>query len=195
MFVMFGTNLKHGGQFLEIGGADGYTHSNTYALEKRLGWRGTLVEPHPSQYKILTASRPGNNLLNAAISPTGQEETLRLRLCGQLSALDGHEGDDVHRQARTASRELTSVSGISLTRLLAERHFDYFSLDVEGAELKILASVDWDAVRRPDIITVEHNFSEGVREKIVALLQGQGYQERFAAHDWLRRGDIWATLP
>jgi hypothetical protein len=194
IFVMFVTGMKQGGTFLEIGGADGFTHSNTYSLEKHLGWRGTLVEPDPLQYKDLFISRAGNMLLNSAISPSGKEEVLRLRRVGQLSALEGHEGDDMHLQTRLSSSESIKVSGISLTRLLLEKSFDYFSLDVEGAELKILKSVDWESVIKPFAITVEYNFRKEDRSEIVKLLNEQGYQERFASHDWLRRGDIWMTL-
>lgn len=32
------------GFFIEVGGNDGYKQSNTYYLEKFLGWRGILVE-------------------------------------------------------------------------------------------------------------------------------------------------------
>lgn len=194
IFVMFASNLKRGGLFLEIGGADGYTHSNTYSLEKELDWKGTLVEPDPRQYKHLVISRGGNTLFNLAISPSGKEESFRLRLAGQLSALEGHEGKDMHLQTRLASRQSESVKGIGLTRLLKEKHYDYFSLDVEGAELNILSSIDWSLVAKPRILTVEHNFRREERNKIVSLLENQGYKEQFASHDWLRRGDVWAIL-
>ena len=142
----------------------------------------------------MAMSRTGNTLLNSAIAPCGKEGDFRLRLVGQLSALEGHEGRDGHLQARLASSQSTKVKGISLTSLLQERQYDYFSLDVEGAELSILSNIDWGAVAKPRILTVEHNWRKEDRAKIVKLLEFQGYQERFAGHDWLRRGDIWATL-
>lgn len=193
-FVMFASTLKREGRFLEIGGADGYSHSNTYALEKQLGWRGTLVEPDPSQFKSLQATRPNNTLLNAAISPRDREEVLTLRLVGQYSALQGHEGEDAHIQTRLQSHEFVTVKGISLSRILAAETFDYFSLDIEGAELDILRSIQWPEVNKPAILTVEHNSRDNDKREMLTLLRAQGYRERFASHHWLRRGDLWMTL-
>jgi len=45
IFAMYATNMKRNGDYLEIGGADGFTHSNTYSLEKNLNWRGWLSSP------------------------------------------------------------------------------------------------------------------------------------------------------
>ena len=39
---------KQNGVFLEIGGYDGVTGSNTYFLEKHLGWNGIIVECNPT---------------------------------------------------------------------------------------------------------------------------------------------------
>lgn len=194
IFVMYALDSKRDGCFLEIGGADGFTHSNTYALEKHLGWRGTLVEPDPGQFKVLQRSREGNTLIHAAISPRGTNESVRLRRVGQLSSLEGHEGSDMHSDTRGKSQSFATVRAISLTELLAARTFDYFSLDVEGAELEILRNIDWSRVRKPRILTIEHNFREQDRSGLKELLTTQGYIEHFEQHDWLRRGDLWATL-
>ena len=38
---------RRGGVFIEAGAYDGLCQSNTWHLERRLGWRGLLVEPVP----------------------------------------------------------------------------------------------------------------------------------------------------
>lgn len=194
IFVMYALNSKREGLFLEIGGADGFTHSNTYALEQHLGWQGTLVEPDPDQFTVLQKARKHNTLINAAISPRGTDEYFRLRRVGQLSSLVGHEGSDMHANTRMASHAFAEVRGITLTELLSANAFDYFSLDVEGAELEIMKSVDWSSVRKPHVLTIEHNFREKDRLGLKDLLKAQGYIEHFENYDWLRRGDLWATL-
>lgn len=194
VFVLYACKCMNGGSFLEIGGADGFTHSNTYSLEKYYGWRGTLVEPEPNQFKSLAKSRSANTLINAAISPNDKEEQLTLRVVGQLSALEGYEGRDIHLATRLRQRCRARVRAISLTRLLSERRYDYFSLDVEGAEESILDSIDWSVAQKPAIVTVEHNYNETNRSNILAALNQHGYVECFADHEWLRRGDIWAKL-
>ena len=194
IFVIYASKEKRFGLFLEIGGADGFTHSNTYSLEQHYEWQGTLIEPDRSQFSLLKALRSNNSLINAAISPGDKEETLNLRCVGQLSALQGHEGEDMHIETRLNSRRIAQVKCVSLSKILCENNFDYFSLDVEGAELAILRNIKWNSINKPSIITVEHNFREEDKREMLALLTAQGYSERFAGHDWLRRGDIWATL-
>jgi hypothetical protein len=67
---------------------------------------------------------------------------------------------------------------VSLNDLLhqhaAPARFEYLSIDTEGSEFDILQSLDF-ARFRPRIITVEHNYSPA-RNRILALLQGQGYR-------------------
>jgi FkbM family methyltransferase len=194
VFIMFATKMKQHGTFLEIGGADGVTHSNTFSLEKHLEWRGTLVEPDPSQFSILRKFRPANTLINAAVTPVKSNSFVRLRQVGQLSALEGLEGRDMHLKARLESNSFARVPAISLTDILSEQTFDYFSFDIEGAELEILNKIDWDKIKKPHALTVEHNFRDEDKVKLSKLLALNGYIEHFSEHDWLRRGDIWATL-
>jgi len=45
MFVLFETNWKRGGFFVEFGATNGIDLSNTYLLEMAYGWQGILAEP------------------------------------------------------------------------------------------------------------------------------------------------------
>ncbi|MDA9981739.1 hypothetical protein N9H39_03180 [Gammaproteobacteria bacterium] len=49
---------KKNGFFLEIGASDGVNLSNTYALERELGWTGCCVEPNPMDYAKLRKDPP-----------------------------------------------------------------------------------------------------------------------------------------
>lgn len=46
---------QRGGFFLEAGALDGYYQSNTFFLERDLGWTGLLVEPNPVFFEALLA--------------------------------------------------------------------------------------------------------------------------------------------
>ena len=41
---LFRSPLKENGRYFEIGALDGVTLSNTYALQRCLGWSGLLIE-------------------------------------------------------------------------------------------------------------------------------------------------------
>jgi FkbM family methyltransferase len=193
IFVMYSTHMKKKGIYLEVGGADGITHSNTLALRDHLGWSGLLVEPDPEMFKILKSARGhSDEVIQAAISPDGKAGTALLRSVGQLSSLVGYEGDDIHSETRMKQTSTVKTPTISLTDLLTGRpRIDYFSLDVEGAELDIIETIDWDKIDAPLVITVEHNYKEGAEAKLRRSLEKVGYVEMLKAHSWLRRGDLW----
>ncbi len=193
IFVMYETRMKRHGTYLEIGGADGLTHSNTLSLRDHLGWSGILVEPDPDLYVLLRASRGHTDqVIQAAISPDGSTGSALLRRAGQLSALVGHEGTDIHAEQRKHHEDMASVAMIDLNTVIQSRpRIDYFSLDVEGAELTILQSIRWREIIPPGIITVEHNFRPSEKEGMKRLLNENGYIEKQPHHDWLRRGDLW----
>jgi len=100
----------------------------------------------------------------------------------------------MHQATRLNKKNFAKVNAISLTRLLSEKKYDYFSLDIEGAELSIIKNIKWDIILKPSILTIEHNFREDDKSDILEILKTHGYIECFSSHDWLRRGDIWATL-
>jgi len=68
----------------------------------------------------------------------------------------------------------------SVTAALGVTHVDYLSLDVEGPELEILATVDWTRLR-VDVITVEYRVMVGKRLGIdgPATLKKLGDLRRF----------------
>jgi FkbM family methyltransferase len=193
IFVMHATRMKAGGSYLEIGGADGITHSNTLALRDHLGWKGVLVEPDPEMFQTLKAARGhSDQVIHAAIAPDGIPGTGVLRRVGQLSSLLGHEGTDNHAEIRQLQNNVIEIATVDLTQLIIQRpRLDYFSLDVEGAELEIMRSIRWDEIEAPRLITVEHNYRQVEEAQLRLVLEKCGYAEVLRDHPWLRRGDLW----
>jgi FkbM family methyltransferase len=193
VFVMYACDMKSVGCYLEIGGADGITHSNTLALRDCLGWSGTLVEPDPGMFELLKAARGhSDRVIQAAISPNGNIGDALLRRAGQLSSLIGHEGWDLHADTRNDHEVTASVNLVALTDLIKSiPRIDYFSLDVEGAELSIVESIQWSEIIPPGIITVEHNYRPSETEGLRRVLGENGYMELFRDYEWLRKGDLW----
>ena len=46
-------------------------------------------------------------------------------------------------------------------------------------------------INKPNIITVEHNFEEEVKNEILFILESQGYQNCFSEYEWLTSRDLW----
>ena len=84
------------GFFVEAGGNDGYTQSNTYAFERRHGWRGVLVEPVPELARACVLERPGSHVVRAALVPQGfPVSEVSLRFGGLMTVVvGGRDADD-----------------------------------------------------------------------------------------------------
>ena len=178
LYVVMRLQEKRNGFFVEFGACDGVTLSNTFLLEKMLGWRGVLSEPWLGWHARLKTAR------NCAIETrcvwnTGGE---KIKFSGipnhpELSTASELVHGDFNAKQRDEGREEVEVETIALNDLLknanAPKDLDYLSVDTEGSELRILASLDFSRWK-PKIITVEHNFTDQ-REQIHSLLSAQGY--------------------
>jgi FkbM family methyltransferase len=135
-----------GGTFLEAGAHDGYTQSNTYYLERHLGWSGVLVEPIPELRARCERRRPNSRVVNCAlVAPDHGGATVTMQFGDLMSiagedasharaglAVAGRAGYSIEVPARTASSVLDEA-GLSV---------DLMVLDVEGNELDVLAGLD-----------------------------------------------------
>ena len=157
------------GTFIEAGANDGIAQSNTYFLEKKLGWRGLLIEPIPKYYRMCQKARKAKTV-NCALGPfenDGKElEILSGGLMSIPTAVDDKllHGRSVQEHAAFGAREfgsrapqLVRAKIRALSNLLDEQgiqKIDFFSLDVEGFELEVLKGLDMSR-HRPEFILIE----------------------------------------
>ena len=73
LFVLFLTNEKKGGYFVEFGATNGVTLSNTYCLEKSFGWDGILAEPARCWHAELNANRNCKIETNCVWDKSGEQ--------------------------------------------------------------------------------------------------------------------------
>lgn len=157
------------GFFIEMGAGDGLLLSNTAVLEKKLSWRGLLVEPSHKfeqlktnrevkcinacisneEGKIYIAEIPGpsylendpNNTLRSMTIEAPTIEAARLRVLAELpKGLIGRVTED-----RIVVREIECMTmRRALYECCAPKTIDYMSLDVEGHEYEIMAEFPFD---------------------------------------------------
>lgn len=166
------SNFKQRGFFVEFGATDGETLSNTYILEKELGWTGILAEPARMWHSKLTSQRQAKVSDMAVWAKSGEE--LLFHEDAELSTIHGFER--LKHEAR--SGVTYKVKTISLNDLLsslnAPRFIDFLSVDTEGSEFEILSSLDWGNWSF-GLICVEHNGTE-FRPQIFELMTQKGYK-------------------
>ena len=173
---------RDGGYYVEAGGNDGFTQSNTYLLERFRGWTGMLVEPMSELAAEARRNRPGARVVQCAlVAPERAGEVIEMEFAELMSAVRGTQSEDWIRfgnllgwrdahvervPARTLS-ELLDDAGVAEVTLL--------SLDIEGYELEALQGLDLTR-HRPRWIVVEMHDLERGRREIGGLLAGH-YEE------------------
>ena len=82
-------NFKNG-FFIEVGANDGYAQSNTYYLEKFLGWRGILVEGIPELYQKCKRIRTKSFVYNCAlVSKDFSDSVVEMHYANLMSVVEG----------------------------------------------------------------------------------------------------------
>jgi FkbM family methyltransferase len=168
------------GTFVDIGAYDGITFSNTYFLEK-IGWQGLAAEPIPSAYEKLIMNRHCISV-KGCIAPNSGKGKFRL-INGYSQMLSGLVDEYDERHVNRIGKELAIKGGFfkdiqvtcyNLNDLLYKyniKNIDYLSIDVEGLELKILRSIDFNTFLIT-VIGVENNYKD---YRIPKILTKKGF--------------------
>lgn len=169
----------HQGVFVELGAGDGQTFSNTVMLEEQFGWTGLLIEPHPAHYTALLTARPNCQTSDAVID--GKEKIVDYWFRGGwISGIvdsDTKQAKQRYKAKLRRDRQRGAVRKVP-TRTLADvfsqfqmpSTIDYFSLDVEGAEYRIMKNFPFDRWKFL-CATIESPCA-----KLDRLLQNNGYE-------------------
>ncbi len=176
VWVVRDTGGLRGGFFVEMGAKDGVHFSNTLHLEEAWGWRGLCIEPHPVHYRNLVRNRNCqcvNALVDGEVRVTefwqaedGQGGMILPGSCVERM-LEKKDGRAKNQVIHLPTRRLADI----FVEQRVPREVDYFSLDVEGAEERILRDFPLD-------LYIFHRFSiERPTELVRSRLWDHGYRE------------------
>ena len=183
--TFFGT--KKNGVFLELGAIDGIQFSNTYYLEKNQNWSGVLIEPTQAPFKDLVVNRPNSRCYNCAISTTKDQVEF-----------DIYQEPAMNRIKGLSFVNKPSYSLICPTKYLSEvledadiKYIDFFSLDVEGAELEVLKTMNWDIPVHVILAEIKatNKYSKEKNEQCKRLLTDKG----FVYHSSTETDEVWVN--
>jgi FkbM family methyltransferase len=175
-------NNRENGFFIEAGAYDGEVLSNTLFFEMQRKWTGLLIEPLPKLFEQLLSKNRNAFALNACISEESKPFLAKFKVCDALSGIDKkmskeHKKTIKQKNVYCNTSYYTLVPCFSLKTILLAinaNKVDYFSLDVEGAELDVLKSLPLDTISI-DAFTVEYNGANLVADKIVKHLENFKY--------------------
>jgi FkbM family methyltransferase len=146
------------GFYVDVGAHHPKRFSNTQLFYRR-GWRGINIEPNPQAAALFRRARPRDVNLTLAISEREGTATYHMFDESALNTLDTALAQERHRTSgyRLTGRQEIAVSPL---RTVIERwlpaggQIDFLSIDVEGHEMSVLRSADWQR-HRPKVVVVE----------------------------------------
>ena len=189
------------GFFIEVGANDGYSQSNTYFLEKTRGWNGLLIEGIPELFEKCKKRRANSIVINCALVANDfPHSTVQMHYAHLMSVVDGSLKSDEEQNKHLSVGINVQNLGRSYSINVPARTLDsilddiqdlptigFFSLDVEGYELKVLQGLNLTKYR-PQYILVEARFFEEVHEFLIA----HKYEmlEKLSHHDVLYSASV-----
>ncbi len=184
------------GFFVEIGAGNGFTGSDSFVLEQEYGWRGICIEPNPFLYRQLTQEvRRRCVCLQLCIDRNAG--TVPFVLSGDTSGIVAEDTDNSPSvrfdQLTKLGRDgmIRKVEAETIGKMLSDCDapsiIHYLSLDVEGAEERVLESFPFD---RYHVLAMT---VERPTERIHDLLSSVGFVlTRHRWHDgFYVTNDVW----
>ena len=171
--------------YVELGALNGKTYSNTLLLESVFGWGGLLIEGQPTNAEQLNRTR-GQSGRNFIMPEAVCKEPGLVKFLGHAGAGTAGVADymsDLYKKQWHSRLTMTTMVPCRpighMLKLAGVREVDLFSLDVEGGELDVLHTMDWDV--RVKLWMIEApTFQPGELDKpreIRRLLARKGYVE------------------
>ncbi len=193
--VMLWRALKHvdRGFYIDVGAWDPREDSVTLAFYER-GWRGIDIEPNADKHSALAVARPGDLVLDVAVSDTAGERVFYDIPTTGLSTLDSgiagrHRAAGLEVHERTVA--VTTLRDICAVHAPQDIHF--LKIDVEGLEAAVLAGADF-ARFRPWLVVIEATepnspepthavWEPGLLQSGYSLVYFDGLNRYYAAHE------------
>ena len=169
------------GFYVDVGAHHPYRYSNTNYFYKK-GWKGINIEPTPGAIKPFNIFRKRDINLNIGISDTSGK---LLFYCFNEPALNGFSKEVSEERDKTSTRykiikeievETQPLSAVLDKYLPENQQIDFLSIDVEGLDLLVLKSNNWQKYK-PGYILVEDsiNFTSLADSEVHSFLEKQGY--------------------
>ncbi|MFT4668550.1 MAG: FkbM family methyltransferase [Flavobacteriaceae bacterium] len=151
-------NTKSRGFYVDIGAHHPERFSNTYRFYQR-GWRGINIDAMPGSMDAFTAERPEDINLELGISKEKGELTYYMfnePALNTFSEAEAKKKDGLRDYKIIETRKIVTypLNEILEKHLQGTTRIDFISIDVEGLDLEVVESNDWEKYR-PTLLLVE----------------------------------------
>ncbi|MFT3823235.1 MAG: FkbM family methyltransferase [Chitinophagaceae bacterium] len=175
--------------YLDIGANHPMYISNTYYFYMR-GSKGVCIEPNPYLYQKIRKVRPRDTVLNIGIGITSQAAADFYLFPKHAHGLSTFSKEEAEYWQQTGMKKMGKIQYEKVIQVplqpintIIKENFtkapDFVSIDVEGLDLQILQSLDFD-LYAPLVLCVEtlaydEDQREHKKEDIIAFVKSKGY--------------------
>jgi len=150
------------GFFVEIGAYNGIDGSNCYFFEKFLNWSGIAIEPSPTQFLALQKNRKCK-CVNKAVAKKSEKIEF-IDVVKGYTQMSGINNSSYQKTLEIINKDLRTVldkkiiEAATFSEIVEYNYLiDYLSIDVEGGEMDILESIDFD-LYKIKVLSIENNY-------------------------------------
>lgn len=157
------TRDRRVGFYVDVGAHHPFYYSNTFHFYSK-GWSGVNIDAVPGSMKPFFELRPRDVNLEACVGAPGRWVEFSVFEEQTLNTMDADVASQLvqakrSRLVRTQKLKTQSLAQILESHVPRGRTIDFLSVDVEGADLEVLQSNDWDKFR-PEFVVVESHGTE-----------------------------------
>lgn len=180
------------GFFIDIGAHHPRRFSNTYLLYQK-GWQGINIDPMPGVMKLFNKERPKD--INLEIGISREENILKYYIFNEKALNTFSESEAIIKSKINPTKyfivNTININTYPLEKILdkyidSSKKIDLMSIDVEGLDLDVLKSNDWNK-HRPKIILIEElrtNIKALFKDsEINSFLEMQNYSLHFRTYN------------
>ncbi|WP_018613715.1 FkbM family methyltransferase [Segetibacter koreensis] len=174
-------DIDYNGSFVDIGAHHPVRFSNTYKFYQA-GWRGINIEATPGSSKIFNEVRPLD--INVEIPVSDKEEELTFYVFNNPELNTFSEEHALHWHGRGDNKIIDRVKlkTATIDSILKEhgqqkKNFDFLSIDVEGLDLRILKTLDFNEYSFNFIIVEDSTEMSDINDgELHEFLVSKGYK-------------------
>jgi len=163
---------KKNGFYVDVGAYDPVRFSNTKMFYDR-GWSGVNIEPNLEQIKKFYKKRPRDTNLCYAVGKKGTAKYFEF----QEGALNTFSADNAQKylQEGYALKSQYDKEIRPLSELIDAKKIDFMTIDVEGLEMEVLLTMNWDYPPEVMLIEIHGDIEDVLSSQVYHFLKNIGY--------------------
>ncbi len=143
------------GTYVDVGAYNPILYSNTYGLYRE-GWSGITIDPNPAVQPLHRILRPRDTFVLGGVSNVEKECDYYRFTDGAYNTFDPEVAEDLKtkRYPRFIRKETSHLYPLhSILKKNNITKVDFLDVDVEGLDVEVLESFDWNLA--PRVVAIE----------------------------------------